>query len=346
MSPKLFFAFVLLCQTVNINFACKNGLLSTINYTVMDSNKNSQNIYNSTVISSRHNGGFIVAGNQNLTKLCCEHLHITHKVNLVQFGNFQIEEIEPECFSEQIYKVFNKLVFVANKFPIVRKGMFKNLQCRLINLSVNNIKSIENEAFEYLPNVEKIELSSNHLIQLNPKSFLQTPQLKTLDLSSNRIKFIEKESFAFFERNCPSIVLEFNEISKVDKGVFNGMTAENAILRWKNNFVEWLPEEIFDGHTFIDIDLTKNPLKKFSNRFCEKNCRMVMFRIESEHLDEETTENVTIWAENKNIETFQTQLNYLIRDKIIEELCSGSENNSYNSDILVLAMWSTWLMMK
>jgi hypothetical protein len=60
-------------------------------------------IYNSTVISSRFNGGSIGAGNQNLTKLCCEHLHITHKVNLVQFSHFQIEEIEPECFSKQMY---------------------------------------------------------------------------------------------------------------------------------------------------------------------------------------------------------------------------------------------------
>jgi hypothetical protein len=158
MSPKLFFAFLLLCQTVNINFACKNGLLSTITYTLIDSNKIMRKIYNSTVISSRFNGGSIGAGNQNLTKLCCEHLHITHKVNLVQFSNFQIEEIEPECFSKQMYKVFNSLVFINNKFPIVRKGMFKNLQCRLIVLVNNKIESIENEAFDNLPNVETIEL--------------------------------------------------------------------------------------------------------------------------------------------------------------------------------------------
>jgi hypothetical protein len=341
MSPKLFFAFLLLCQTVNINFACKKGLLSTINYTLIDSNKIMRKIYNSTVISSRFNGGSIGAGNQNLTKLCCEHLHITHKVNLVQFSNFQIEEIEPECFSKQMYKVFNSLVFINNKFPIVRKGMFKNLQCRLIVLVNNKIESIENEAFDNLPNVETIELLNNNLIQLNPKSFLQTPQLRTLDLSRNRIKFIDKESFTFFEQNCPSIVLEFNEISKVDKGVFNGMTAENATLRWKNNFVEWLPEEIFDGHSFIDIDLTNNPFKQFSNKFCEKNCRMMAFRIESKHLDAETTENVTIWAEDKNIETHPK---YSIPEKIVQELCSGNEDNSYSSDILVLAMCLTWLM--
>ncbi|CAH1380750.1 unnamed protein product [Tenebrio molitor] len=35
MSPKLFFVFLFLYQTVNINFACKTGLSSTINYRLM-----------------------------------------------------------------------------------------------------------------------------------------------------------------------------------------------------------------------------------------------------------------------------------------------------------------------
>jgi Leucine-rich repeat (LRR) protein len=250
MSPKLFFVFLLLSRTVDINFACKNGLLSTINYRLIDSNKITRNIYNSTVISSRSNGGSIGARNQNLTKLCCRHLHITHNVNLVRFSNFQIEEIEPECFSKQMYKVFNNLLVVTNKFPIVRKGMFKNLQCCLSSLSANNRKSIENEAFEHLPNVEKIELSSNHLIQLNPKSFLQTPQLKTLDLSTNQIKFIEKESFAFFERNCPTIVLEFSEISKVETTENVRIWAENKNIETHLNYSIRGPEklrELFPG---------------------------------------------------------------------------------------------------
>jgi hypothetical protein len=342
MSPKLFFVFLFLYQTVNINFACKTGLSSTINYRLMSSSDNVWEFCNATVIRSRFNGVFISARSQNLTKLCCDHLDITHKVNTFQFTNFQIEEIEPECFSKQMHKVFNNLVLMINKFPIVRKGMFKNLQCRLICLSANEIESIENEAFDNLPNVKTIELLNNNLIHLNPKSFLQTPQLKTLDVSRNRIKFIEKESFAFFERNCPRIVLEFNEISKVDKGVFDGMTVQNATLLWNDNFIEWLPEEIFDGHTFIYVNLTNNPFKHYSNKFCEKNCTILIFQLESEHLGAETTENVTIWAENKYIET---QLNDSIRDKIIEELCSGSGNNSYNSDILVLARCLTWLMM-
>ncbi len=91
--------------------------------------------------------------------------------------------------------VVNVIVLANNKFETIKKSYFepfKNLTH--LNVSHNNIATIEDGAFEDLPLIE-INLSHNMIPEINKKTLDGCKEVKDLNLSYNQITEINKEAF-------------------------------------------------------------------------------------------------------------------------------------------------------
>ena len=122
----------------------------------------------------------------NLEKLCLEHIYPSIPVNETFLENLtSLEEL--------------KLKRAFDSIDEDVQYLFKSLtNLKKLTMTNNKIKTIKSSYFDYLINLEELDLSSNSdlkIIQVG--SFKNLTKLKYLDLSWNRIKEIKKETFRF-----------------------------------------------------------------------------------------------------------------------------------------------------
>jgi hypothetical protein len=181
----------------------------------------------------------------------------------------QIEEIEMNFLNGLGISV---LLVVQNPLKIIRRHTFVNHGILSIDLSFNNIETIENEAFMNLPNLETILLYNNSLQRFPSEAFSDLPNLENLDLYGNNIKKVDRCSFGFFQRDESKILLGVNQIINVDVGAFENFTSQNASISLRNNLIESLPEGLFDNNMFLCVDLACNKFRTTAEDLCLRNC--------------------------------------------------------------------------
>jgi hypothetical protein len=100
--------------------------------------------------------------------------------------------------------------------------------------------TVENDAFVNLPFLQVINLNHNLIKTMNPKGFSHLPNLSTFYVCCNKLEELERGFFPFLQRSNPVILLNNNNISKVDLGVFEEMTASEVTIDLSNKLcAEW-----------------------------------------------------------------------------------------------------------
>jgi Leucine-rich repeat (LRR) protein len=172
---------------------------------------------------------------------------ITQCKNLVRLNLSQSK------INEKILNDLNKLSKLTHldlsknifKEKVLKKEIFKDIKVNLkyLNLSENQIESIEIEAFQILKNLEVLDLSKNKLqkfIRFKLDDPKKTPEylckLKFLNLSGNRIDTILFKSLP----NIKILILSNNQLKEINSESFKE---------------KHLQEMIF-------LDLDNNPIKK------------------------------------------------------------------------------------
>jgi Leucine-rich repeat (LRR) protein len=87
-------------------------------------------------------------------------------------------------------------------------------------LGENNIKMIEDEAFQHLPNLEEISLYDNEIKSLGAKVFENNSKLKVIWLHDNKINMISPETFRNLNQ-LKSVDFEGNECFSKPIGCWN-----------------------------------------------------------------------------------------------------------------------------
>ena len=131
-----------------------------------------------------------------------------------------------------------ELYFMHNNIPNF-EILFVEISLETINLSHNHIKTINSDAFVYLPTLLKADLSFNNLNEMTDledtfKSlFRKNENLISIDLSSNGLSSLPDESF-MFNTNLSEIRLNHNSFTQLSLNVSNLQKLELLDLRYND----------------------------------------------------------------------------------------------------------------
>lgn len=144
-----------------------------------------------------------------------------------------IKYIEVNCFKNNN---FSEFFIQGNKLEIpLQKGIFNGLtDVKTLNLSHQNIGSIESLAFEGATSIKQLNLSCNHLELLSLDSFKYLNQLEILDLSANLLYNIVFNIEHL--QNLQWISLRNNKLKYINTGMFNNFANLNY-LDLSNNHI-------------------------------------------------------------------------------------------------------------
>ncbi|XP_043512132.1 adhesion G protein-coupled receptor A3 isoform X4 [Frieseomelitta varia] len=112
-----------------------------------------------------------------------------------------------------------------NNIYTIEANIFKNLtNLKRLNLSQNYITSIDTECFNGLGNLERLDLSKNQISTIDAYTFRKLPNLKRLDLSGNNISMVKPSLFhdlLALER----LKLNENKLTTLMEGTFFGLNS-------------------------------------------------------------------------------------------------------------------------
>jgi hypothetical protein len=268
---EMIFSFSFL---IAIAFGCESSQTTKIIYKLMLKNL-SYLEEEGDVVTTTEEVTHVIIGNCNLKHLCKNTFNLAKTGSDIAIRECKIEEIEVD-----ILNGLNVLTsFAVNYNPIrnIKRHTFRNHEVEDIDLSFNNITTIESEGFVNLSKLEKISLNQNLIQRLQYEAFSNLPKLIFFLVERNGIKKIGRSCFQFVQKDEAIISLRHNKITELDVAAFENFASKNANIIFKNNYIEILPEGLFDNHVFLTIDLSLNKIHNVPRTVCRNDCQIEEF---------------------------------------------------------------------
>ncbi|KAM7352948.1 uncharacterized protein ACRADG_005282 [Cochliomyia hominivorax] len=136
-------------------------------------------------------------------------------------------------------------------------------QVQILDLSYNDITSVDKKCFANYTHLKYLNLSNNALHTLDWEAFSKLRRLTEIDLSYNRLEYLDERLFVR-NKNLLKINLEGNKLESLT----NNALLKNPFVReinLRNSQIFLLQPEVFKGLTNLQfIDLSKNLLNNFN----------------------------------------------------------------------------------
>ena len=130
---------------------------------------------------------------------------------------------------------------------------------RTLDLSFNNLVTLEHHTFAKFPKLKILKLQSNKFDVLDPLAFNSLPKLKNLDLSSNAILDLPNDLFKTL-KNLETLDLSHNFLQSITGNFTQGLVSLNTLNLAANDIIS--VEPLHDiSNLIIDLNLNSNPLK-------------------------------------------------------------------------------------
>ncbi|KAL1494651.1 hypothetical protein ABEB36_010220 [Hypothenemus hampei] len=193
-------------------------------------------------------------------------VHDFEKLLNLNIRSCGILDIHPGAF--QFLPKLLKLNLNENDIQHIRKGVFNNLNITFLTLNKNNISIIDSDAFDDMPLLKKVKLSTNRISVWDPKWFKNTPSLAKIWMKRNSLETLPAKAFVNLKENNlveggnagVSLYFKKNKIQKIDPQTFSDLKALRHIFLEHNNLTV-LPKNLFEGIENIQIvSVTKNNL--------------------------------------------------------------------------------------
>jgi Leucine-rich repeat (LRR) protein len=203
---------------------------------------------------------------ESLTNLTFLHLNKVYSLNVK--NNKWLINIEPNAFTG-INSSLIRLDLSNCKLQFVKKYHFNSLtQLRILNLSNNQISSIEANSFINLNILTELDLSRNSIFHFDPELFVSQVSLEMLDLSSNVIIKVTQQMFKNL-RDLKELYLNNNQITTLGHKLFSQM-GNLVILDLSANLIDEL-----DMSCFVNLEklekLNLNYVKRKSGIISSNN---------------------------------------------------------------------------
>ncbi|XP_062459206.1 uncharacterized protein LOC134155747 [Pezoporus occidentalis] len=127
-----------------------------------------------------------------------------------------------------------------------------------LRIEKNNLSRISPRAFQHLPDLRYLSLSSNKLQELPVQVFEPLGKLESLLLSSNQILQVEPSHFSHLS-NLKELQLHGNNLQELKEGVFDHLTSLTK-LNLARNDIDHLPRRAFERLARLQV------LRLYENR--------------------------------------------------------------------------------
>jgi Leucine-rich repeat (LRR) protein len=132
---------------------------------------------------------------------------------------------------------------------------------QFLNISVNSIATIENDAFDNLTSLGILDLSQNNITSLNPASFKDLMYLKFLNLSHNSIKEFQYGTFDHLTR-LESLDISNNQLVDLHQYTFVSLNQLRQLHFDNNQITSFDVLDLWIRHRYLrNISLNGNPWK-------------------------------------------------------------------------------------
>lgn len=151
----------------------------------------------------------------------------------------------------------------------------------VLNLENNQIKTIEEDAFDDMPHLYALDLSSNKLSVLNPNWLENSPTITVVSLSDNLLELVQEGAFKYMNRERSSIYLNGNRIKVLEERCFENLKDHSRIWLERNQ-IQSVPFNILpkSNHTF-ELSLRGNSFVCISDEIVHhvaQSCAVLDFR--------------------------------------------------------------------
>ena len=166
---------------------------------------------------------------------------------------------------------------------IISKNALKPLRRNLTALSLPNnlLNSIPDEIFD-LPNLNRLDLSQNQIRSLNPEKLAKSSSLKKLDLSDNDVIDINNIQVPV---SMEKFILKNNHLNFAAISRFN-LTYLKVLDLSHNKLNGTLSKESFQfSNTLKSLDLSFNSLKKLTDKCFTNFPKLKTLNLESNEIE-------------------------------------------------------------
>jgi hypothetical protein len=162
---------------------------------------------------------------------------------------------------DDFLKGLHELLFLdleLNEIESIQSDAFRdNSKLEVISLSHNNLKYLSEDHFKLLVNLQVLNLDHNKIRFIDPFAFKDQKNLKTIQLARNEIKFLDPktlETLTFLEK----LSLSFNQLETIDGNLLRNNKLLSQIFL-DNNRLKSIDFETFDDmKNLTSINLTVN----------------------------------------------------------------------------------------
>ncbi|XP_044267210.1 leucine-rich repeat-containing protein 15-like [Tribolium madens] len=257
-------------------------------------------------------------------------------VNDLQFIGNEIIEIRPGAFKNlksvetiritgsnitTIAGVFDNLTLEqlsigSNKISVIPSGVVKSSDLKELSFANNIIETVEENAFDHLPNLKTLDLSHNLLSDLPSGIFRNLSHITYISLDNNKFTTIKGEIFdnssilnlyladnllktlsENFMKQMPNLIgiyLNRNHLTEIPAGIFNNQTVQHVDL--SNNEISYIAPNAFDNMpNLTDLFLPRNKLQQYDSRWlhnCPKIYRLFLSNNLLEQLPDQAFKNL------------------------------------------------------
>ncbi|CAE7510574.1 Igfals [Symbiodinium sp. CCMP2592] len=150
-------------------------------------------------------------------------------------------------------------VIVSGNQLVSLPNFTQNPRLRVLDVSENNLKNLEDATFSHLHRLRVLDLGRNNLLNVSDHTFAGLTSLQKLDLGSNKLEQLPETVFQNLT-SLQKLDLHSNKLAELPETVFQNLTSlETLYLGW-NRLAE-LPQTVFQGLTSLEtLDLHENQL--------------------------------------------------------------------------------------
>ncbi|XP_054003732.1 protein artichoke [Hylaeus anthracinus] len=178
-----------------------------------------------------------------------------------------------------IYKLMNRLLAAQPKLeelrladnllgdslnPIFSSNEFHGMrELRLLDLSRNGLRSIEEGIFKGCESLEQLYLDGNDLTAVPTASLKGPKSIRVLSLSGNNIESLPRAAFSMVGDSLLRLDLSENELSHMEDGALSGLERLLLLNLSRNDLGRFNSDAFKGAYNLLQLDLSANFLQEF-----------------------------------------------------------------------------------
>ncbi|XP_061930203.1 chaoptin isoform X4 [Apis cerana] len=174
-----------------------------------------------------------------------------------------------------------------NLNPIFSSNEFHGMkELRLLDLSRNGLRSLEEGIFKGCENLEQLYLDGNNLTTIPTMSLKGPKSLRVLSLSGNNIGSLPRAALLMLGESLLRLDLSENELSHMEDGALLGLE-QLFLLNISRNDLSRFNSDVFKGaYNLLQLDLSTNFLREFPSDALRHLTELKFLNVSNNLIDE------------------------------------------------------------